>query len=48
MAAKRLEILQKDQFDIALVDIGLPGMDGYQVAEKIRKDPDTPASDSWH
>ena len=34
-----LEILQKDQFDMALVDIGLPGMDGYQVAQKIRQDP---------
>jgi two-component system CheB/CheR fusion protein len=34
-----LEILQKEQFDIALVDIGLPGMDGYQVAQKIRQDP---------
>lgn len=34
-----LEILQKDNFDIALVDIGLPGIDGYQVAERIRKDP---------
>ncbi|MHB8973359.1 MAG: hybrid sensor histidine kinase/response regulator [Pirellulaceae bacterium] len=36
---KALEILQKDLFDIALVDIGLPGIDGYQVAEKIRLDP---------
>ncbi|MHB8954747.1 MAG: chemotaxis protein CheB [Pirellulaceae bacterium] len=36
---KGLEILQKETFDIALVDIGLPGMDGYQVAEKIRRDP---------
>ncbi len=36
---KGLEILQRDQFDIALVDIGLPGMNGYQVAEKIRQDP---------
>ena len=36
---KGLEILQQEQFDMALVDIGLPGMDGYQVAQKIRKDP---------
>ena len=36
---KGLEILQRDQFDIALVDIGLPGMNGYQVAEMIRQDP---------
>lgn len=36
---KSLEILQKDSFDIALVDIGLPGIDGYEVARRIRKDP---------
>jgi two-component system CheB/CheR fusion protein len=36
---KGLEILQHEQFDIALVDIGLPGMDGYQVAQRIRMDP---------
>ncbi len=34
-----LEILQQKQFDIALVDIGLPGMDGYEVARKVRQDP---------
>lgn len=33
-----LEVLEKHHFDIALVDIGLPGMDGYQVARTIRRD----------
>lgn len=27
--------------DIAVVDIGLPGLDGYKVAETLRDDPDT-------
>jgi signal transduction histidine kinase len=27
--------------DVALVDIGLPGIDGYEVARRLRKDPET-------
>nr|WP_260115420.1 response regulator [Pseudoduganella guangdongensis] len=27
--------------DIALVDIGLPGIDGYEVARRMRANPDT-------
>ena len=26
--------------DVALVDIGLPGMDGYQVARRVREAPE--------
>jgi CheY-like chemotaxis protein len=33
-----LEIAQAQQPDIVLLDIGLPGMDGYQVAERLRKE----------
>ena len=29
----------KDDFDVALVDIGLPEMNGYEVAKKIRENP---------
>lgn len=36
---KGLELLGRERFDTALVDIGLPGMDGYQVARQIRRDP---------
>ncbi len=36
---KGLEMLQTDKFDLALVDIGLPGIDGYEVARTIRRDP---------
>ena len=27
--------------DVLLLDIGLPGMDGFQVAEQIRSDPES-------
>jgi CheY-like chemotaxis protein len=31
-----LELARSLHFDVALVDIGLPGLDGYQVAENLR------------
>ena len=34
-----LEILKSARPDIALVDIGLPGFDGYEVAAQVRSDP---------
>ncbi len=34
-----LDLLQNHDFDLALVDIGLPGIDGYEVARTIRRDP---------
>ncbi|MCU0959316.1 MAG: response regulator [Pirellulaceae bacterium] len=34
-----LSLLERKQFDMALVDIGLPGIDGYEVARRIRRDP---------
>jgi CheY-like chemotaxis protein/anti-sigma regulatory factor (Ser/Thr protein kinase) len=34
-----LEILNHITPDLILIDIRMPGMDGYQVAEKIRSDP---------
>jgi CheY-like chemotaxis protein len=35
-----LEILKSARPDIALVDIGLPGMDGYEIARRFRAEPD--------
>lgn len=34
--SKALEAVRNSAFDIALVDIGLPGIDGYEVARRIR------------
>jgi CheY-like chemotaxis protein len=32
-----IELAQSDQFDLAIVDLFMPGMDGLQVIETIRK-----------
>ena len=34
-----LELLKSTHPDIALVDIGLPGMDGYEIARRFRAEP---------
>jgi CheY-like chemotaxis protein len=34
-----LELARAKDPDIALVDIGLPGIDGYEVASRLRRDP---------
>jgi two-component system, sensor histidine kinase len=34
-------VAESQQPDIALVDIGLPGMDGYEVARRLRANPET-------
>jgi CheY-like chemotaxis protein len=33
-----LELVRAERPDVALVDLGLPGLDGYAVARAIRKD----------
>ena len=34
---KAVETASRGRFDFALIDIGLPGLDGYGVASEIRK-----------
>ena len=36
--AEALELARSKDPDVALVDIGLPGIDGYEVARRIRAD----------
>ena len=36
-----VEMARSQLPDVAVVDIGLPGFDGYQVAESLRADPAT-------
>lgn len=36
---KGLELLKAELPDIAVIDVGLPGLDGYQIASRFRKEP---------
>jgi PAS domain S-box-containing protein len=35
-----LEVAKRERFPLILVDIGLPGMDGYEVAKRLREMPE--------
>jgi len=36
-----IEMVRTTQPDLVLLDMGLPGLDGWQVAERIRANPET-------
>jgi CheY-like chemotaxis protein len=38
--ARGLELLKVVRPDVGIIDVGLPGMDGYQVARRVREEPD--------
>jgi CheY-like chemotaxis protein len=40
-SAEALEAAQEFRPDVALLDIGLPGMDGYELARRLRPKGDT-------
>jgi len=37
-----LQALEADDFELIIIDVGLPGMDGFQVTERIRSRSDAP------
>jgi CheY-like chemotaxis protein len=39
-----LEVARQQPFPLILVDIGLPGMDGYEVARRLREMPECAAT----
>jgi len=42
-AAQAMACLQRQQFDVALIDIRMPGADGLALAETLRSLPESPA-----
>lgn len=41
--AEALELLDEERFDLAIIDVSMPGMDGITLVRHIRARPDTQA-----
>jgi len=39
---KALEMIERERFDMILLDLGLPGTDGFEICRKVRAQGDTP------
>ena len=39
--AKALKHMEKESFDLILLDIMMPGLDGYEVTKTVKNDPET-------
>jgi CheY-like chemotaxis protein/HPt (histidine-containing phosphotransfer) domain-containing protein len=39
--AAAIQLLKKHQFDLILLDLGLPGMDGFQLLKQVKENPET-------
>ena len=39
---KGLELAQKEAYDLLLLDVMLPGADGFQIVREVRKEKDIP------
>ena len=44
---KGLELAQKEAYDLLLLDVMLPGADGFQIVREVRKEKDSPPAECW-
>src|SRR5207244_4998302 len=40
-ASMAVQLLKRQPFDLILLDLGLPGMDGFQLLQQLKENPET-------